>query len=170
MIKKTGMELQSGIVQTLQRIPWFHELESSDLEKLAEITRLIHLHDGDILFTEGEPENGLFVLLEGEIALVTHVPMYGPVQIFTAEPLDLIGWSSLTPVVRQRTDTARALSNCMLVCFNSELLRQLCDDDPTFGYLIMRRIANVAASRLLTTRLHLFGVIREQSEKHHEQI
>src|SRR5512140_395459 len=103
------MELQSGIIQILQRIPWFHELELSDLEKLAEITQIIHLSEGEILFTEGEPENGLFVLLEGEIALETHAPMYGPVHIFTAEPLDLIGWSSLTPVVRQRTDTARGL-------------------------------------------------------------
>jgi CRP/FNR family transcriptional regulator, cyclic AMP receptor protein len=164
------MELQSGIVQTLQRIPWFHELGSSDLEKLSKIATLQRLKEGEILFTEGEPENGLFVLLEGEIALETHAPMYGSIQIFTAEPLDIIGWSSLTPVVRQRTDTARALAKSLLVCFNSELLRQYCDDDPTFGYLIMRRIANVAASRLLTTRLHLFEIIREQSEKNHEQI
>ncbi len=120
------------------------------------------------LFNEGEAENCLYVLLAGEIDLETHAPGFGLIRIFIAEPLDLIGWSVLTPVVRQRTDTAIARCPCMLVSFNSELLRHLCEEDPITGYVIMRRIANVAASRLLTTRLHLFEVILKQNELLHQ--
>lgn len=155
------MESQAPIVQILQRIPWFNELSRIALEKLAAIARVRELAKGETLFREGDAENCLYILLEGEIILETHVPGYGTVPIFRAEPLDVIGWSVLTPVVRQRTDTARALSACRLLCFDSDMLRQYCDEDQVAGYIIMRRIANVAASRLLTTRLHLFGVIRE---------
>lgn len=158
------MDDQANIKQILKRIPWFHELTPEALDNLTRITTLRTLKSGERLFKEGESENCLYVLLDGEIDLETHVPGYGEVHIFTAEPLDIIGWSVLTPVVRQRTDTARALSDCELVCFNNELLRQLCEEDHEFGYIIMRRIANVAASRLLTTRLHLFEVVRQQAD------
>jgi CRP-like cAMP-binding protein len=164
------MDLFENLIRTLQRIPWFHELNSYQLEKLARIATVIQLKPGEILFTEGEPESGLFILLDGEISLETHVPMHGQVHIFTAEPLDLIGWSALTPVVRQRTDTATALITSQLVSFNSCLLQQFCEEDTDFGYHIMRRIANVAASRLLTTRLHLFEVIRFQHEVNQELV
>ena len=125
---------------------------------------LRHLDTADILFKEGDAENCLYVLLEGEVALQTHVPGYGDADFFIAEPLDVIGWSVLTPVVRQRTDTAVARSPSILICFNSEMLRQMCEEDHESGYIVMRRIANVAASRLLTTRLHLFEVIRSLTE------
>lgn len=162
--KKLNMDYQDNNFRTLHRVPWFNDLTPVALEKLARIAILRRLNTGDILFKEGDAEICLFVLLEGEIVLQTHAPGYGEVDIFTAEPLDVIGWSGLTPVVRQRTDTAIARSDCLLICFDSEMLRHLCEDDHEFGYIIMRRIANVAASRLLTTRLHLFEVIRSQTE------
>lgn len=162
------MDISAGMLQTLHRIPWFNDLSTEALQKLARISSMRKLDAGEVLFCEGDAENCLYILLSGEIELETHAPGYGPVRIFIAEPLDLLGWSSLTPVVRQRTDTAIARSDCTLVSFNNELLRQACDEDHETGYVIMRRIANVAASRLLTTRLHLFKVIQEQSDRIHQ--
>ena len=162
--KKLNMDFQEDHLRNLHRVPWFNDLSPVALEKLARITAIRGFNAGDVLFKEGDAEICLFVLLEGEIVLQTHAPGYGEVEIFTAEPLDVIGWSGLTPVVRQRTDTAIARSDSQLICFDSAMLRHLCEEDHEFGYVIMRRIANVAASRLLTTRLHLFEVIRSQTE------
>jgi CRP/FNR family cyclic AMP-dependent transcriptional regulator len=163
------MDHQDTPRQTLHRIPWFNELTPTALEGLASIAELTELAAGEVLFSEGDAENCLYILLDGEVELRTHAPGFGSVVIFIAEPLDVIGWSALTPVVRQRTDTATACSACSLVSFNSDLLRQVCDEDYATGYVIMRRIANVAASRLLTTRLHLFEVIRTQSDHSRER-
>jgi CRP/FNR family transcriptional regulator, cyclic AMP receptor protein len=103
------------------------------------------------------------VVLEGQMAVEIHVPTRGCVRIFTAEPLDIIGWSSMTPVVRQRTASARALQPTRLVSLHAESLHELCDEDPHLGYMIMKRVANVAASRLLTTRLQLLEMFAETS-------
>jgi hypothetical protein len=81
--------------------------------------------------------------------------------VYTAEALDIIGWSSMTPIVRQRTAAARVTQSCLLVGFNSKLLQQYCEEDHELGYIIMRRIANVVASRLLTTRLSLLEIITQ---------
>lgn len=146
---------QAELQQILQTIPWFLELSESQLEKLAGIASVQRLLEGEILFREGDAEGNMYILLDGEMALDIQIPGREKVRIFTAEPLDIIGWSSLTPMVRQRTATALALVDCNYLELNSEALSILCEDDPKLGYIIMKRIANVVASRLLTTRIQL---------------
>jgi CRP/FNR family transcriptional regulator, cyclic AMP receptor protein len=72
-----------------------------------------------------------------------------------------VGWSVLTPVVRQRTVTLRASTDIRFLCFNSLILRQMCETDHDLGFIVMRRIANVVASRLLITRLQLFELMHQ---------
>ncbi|MDD5369697.1 MAG: cyclic nucleotide-binding domain-containing protein [Anaerolineaceae bacterium] len=125
------------------------------MKKLAGIASQCQIKTNEQLFLEGEKEDYLYVVLEGQLAVEIHVPNKGWVRIFTAEPLDIVGWSSMTPVVRQRTASARALLPTRLVSLHAESLHKLCDEDHDLGYMIMKRVANVAASRLLTTRLQL---------------
>lgn len=146
---------QADIIDTLQTIPWFLELNTASRERLADIASLRRAEPGEFLFEEGAKEDYLYVLLEGEIAVEILVPTCGNVRIFTAEPLDVVGWSAVTPLVRQRTASARVLLPVRLLAFEAQSLRKLCDEDHDLGYIIMRRISNVAASRLLTTRLQL---------------
>ncbi len=153
------MYLQAGLTNTLRRIPWFVDLSQSQLDCLSSISGLQELNTGDLLFKEGDREDYLYILLEGQVVLEIEVPTRGQVPIYTAEILDILGWSSMTPIVRQRTASARATMPCLLLGFNSKLLQQMCEEDHELGYIIMRRLANVVASRLLTTRLTLLDMI-----------
>lgn len=155
------MYLQADLSKTLRRIPWFAELSQTQLDNLANIATLHEVDAGDVLFHEGDREDYLYILLEGQIVLEIEVPTRGYEPIFTAETLDIIGWSSMTPIVRQRTASARASQRSLLLGFNSKLLQQLCDDDHEFGYVITRRLSNVVAQRLLTMRLSLLEMISE---------
>ena len=102
------MYMQADLINILRQIPWFVGLEQSQLDQLASIAEMHQLDPGDILFNEGDREDSLYVLLEGRMALDVEVPTRGHVTVYTAEMLDIIGWSSMTPVVRQRTASARA--------------------------------------------------------------
>jgi len=155
---------QVDIASTLQNIPWFLELKPYQLERLSRVAQFRQVSACEELFHEGEREDFLYILLEGQIAIAIKVPTRGFAHIFTAEPLDILGWSSLTPIVRQRTATAKALLPCRLLAFDGEALRHLCEEDHDIGYIIMRRVANVVASRLLTTRLQLFDILVEKSK------
>jgi CRP/FNR family transcriptional regulator, cyclic AMP receptor protein len=149
----------ADLLQTIRHLPWFTGLTQFQLEQMASIASLQHLETGEILFKEGDRDDSLYVLLEGQVALEIEVPTRGRVAFFNAEMLDIIGWSSLTPVVRQRTAQARAKKASLLLGFNSKLLEQLCEEDHEIGYIVMRRLANVVANRLLTTRLCLLDMI-----------
>jgi CRP/FNR family cyclic AMP-dependent transcriptional regulator len=155
------MENQETMIKFLQRIPWFLELSPGQIEALAKIASILSLNAGNILFNEGDSEDCLYVLLEGLAEASVHVPGHGQVHLYHAEPLDIVGWSVLTPVVRQRTVTVKAATDIRAICINSQILRQMCEQDRDFGYVIMRRISNVVASRLLVTRLQLFDLIRQ---------
>ncbi len=152
---------QANLQQILRHLPWFGDLTQAQLEQMARIASLYRLEAGDILFKEGDRDDSLYVLLEGQVVLEIEVPTRGQVVFFTAEMMDILGWSSLTPVVRQRTAQARASQECLLLGFNSKLLQQLCDEDYQIGYIVMRRLANVVANRLLTTRLCLLDIITQ---------
>jgi CRP/FNR family cyclic AMP-dependent transcriptional regulator len=152
------MNEQQELINLLQTIPWFQELNPSIFEKIAAICELVTFEAGHTLFREGDKEDYLYIMVEGRVALEIHVPGRSKMRIYTAEPMDIVGWSSITPVVRQRTAAARAVLPSRLVRMPASQLYKLCDEDHDLGYLVMRRLANVIAGRLLTTRLQLLDM------------
>ena len=142
----------------LSKIPWFAELQPEHFEKLAEIASVHSLPENTDLFREGDREDRLYIVIEGRIGVDITIPHQGRVRILTAEPMDVLGWSSVIPVTRQRTASARTVIPSTLIGLDSEALRSLCEEDHDLGYVVMRRIANIIASRLLVTRLQLLDM------------
>jgi CRP-like cAMP-binding protein len=153
------MFTKADIVTTLQSIPCFLDLKPNQLEKLADIVSVHQLDKGECLFNEGDRTDTLFILLDGQVCVTHHIPAHGDLITYIAEPLDFIGWSSLTPVVRQRTGSTCATEPSRLLAFNTDTLMHLCEEDHDIGFVVMRRIANVVASRMLTMRLQLLDII-----------
>lgn len=151
-------DIQEQTIKELGKIPWFKELEKKHLEIIASICTLRHVRADEVLFHEGDKEDNLYIVINGRIALDIFVPHRGKIRIYTVEPPDLFGWSSVTPVVHQRTAGATAVIDGLVACIDSEKLRQICEEDHDLGYLVMRRLANIVASRLLVTRLQLLDM------------
>jgi len=154
---------QTTTIQTLHNIPWFIELTFQQMEKLASLAVFTNLALGAELFHEGDREDNIYILIEGQVCLEVTVPTQGQVRIGLSEPLDIIGWSAMTSAVRQRTATARANQPCTLIAFNGDALRNLCEEDHDIGYVFLRRLSNVIATRLLTTRLHLYDLVLQSA-------
>ncbi len=159
------MNEQQELIGALQTIPWFQELAPELFDKLASISTLVSFDSGQELFREGDKEAHLYVVLEGRVAIEMYIPGQGRMRIYTAEALDVVGWSSITPVVRQRTASARAVLPSLLVKIDTVQLNKLCNEDHDLGYVVMKRMANVIASRLLTTRLQMLDMFAHPSGK-----
>ena len=161
------MQPDPQVIQAMQAIPWFHDLEPAMFDKLAQIASIVELEQGEQLFAEGGKEDFVYIVLNGRIGLEIFVPARGRISIETAEPLDLVGWSSVTPVVRQHTAGAKAVLDTRLLSLDAEQLRALCEADHDLGYLVMRRISNIIASRLMVTRLQLLDIFAKPTEAPH---
>lgn len=162
------METKTEVLQELQKIPWFKEIKSELLHKIEAIAHLRSITSGEILFREGDREDNLYIVVKGRVALDIFIPHRGKLRIYTVEPWDLFGWSSVTPSIHQRTAGATAVLDGLVIAIDSSKLRQACEEDHDLGYLVMRRLMNIVASRLLVTRLQLvdmFAAPEEQNAK-----
>lgn len=142
----------------LKSIPWFQQLRPEHYEALRSIAHLRQVAPGTVLFREGDPQDYLYIVLEGRVALEVYVPGRGRVRLLTLEPMEVFGWSSVVPQVRRRTATAVAVTPTRLVAIEAPGLIRRCEEDHELGYVVMRRLANVIAKRLLITRLQLLDM------------
>ena len=153
-----------AILEALKIIPLFLDFNSEQLKLISEISDVIELDPGDTPILEGAQLDYLYVLMDGEIKVEVYIPTQGQLETARLGPLDILGWSSMTPVVRQRTGTTTALTHCKLIRIQGKQLYKLCEEDHDIGFFIYRRIANVAARSWLTTRLQFMNIIIEENK------
>jgi CRP/FNR family cyclic AMP-dependent transcriptional regulator len=154
------MQNRASLMDDIHNIPWFNELTPIQIDRLVKISRIQQFQPEEELFHEGDRVENLYIILAGEVILENYIPTIGNQIVAHAESLDVIGWSCLTPVVRQRTATVKVLKPARMISIKGEDLIKLCDEDPDLGFIIMRRVANIVASQFLSTRLHLYEIIR----------
>ncbi len=157
------MEANIDVTANIRSIPLFFDLDSSQIERVAALSDVIEINPGELLIEEGDHLDFLYILLEGEVKVTILIPTLGSVETSTLGPLDIIGWSAMTPIVRQRTGTVTAITNCLLLRINSKLLASLCDKDHDIGFIVYRRMANVVARSFLSTRIQLMHLISDRN-------
>jgi CRP/FNR family transcriptional regulator, cyclic AMP receptor protein len=151
-------------IEAIKIIPLFLDFNNGQLKKISDISDVIELDPGDTPILEGGQLDYLYVLMDGEIKIEVLVPTRGQLETARLGPLDILGWSSMTPVIRQRTGTTTAITHCKLIRIQGKKLYSLCEEDHDIGFFIYRRIANVAARRWLTTRLQFMNIIVEEKK------
>jgi CRP-like cAMP-binding protein len=169
------MTKKNETIEALKNIPIFLDLKPFQLSRLATACSILELSPGFVLITEGDSLDYSYILIEGDMTVEVFVPSHGNVLTSHLGPLDMCGWSALTPVVRQRTGTVTATTKCRLVKMDSRVLIPMCEEDHDIGFFIYKRLSNVAARSFLTTRLQLMNLIMEGAQQatikpHHSAI
>jgi CRP/FNR family cyclic AMP-dependent transcriptional regulator len=147
-----------SIVEMLQANPWFQVLEPPLFQKLVDIATVKNWDEGATIFREGDRDDNLYFIFEGQVALEVYVQGHGRITILTLGQNEIFGWSAVIPVEGTRTASARAMRDTQAIAFNSEALRKACDEDHDLGYQVYRRLTNVVAGRLSATRLQLLDM------------
>ena len=160
------MAYYPDLIQVLKTIPLFLDLKEFQLAKLADLASVVEFESGSTILSEGGKPDSLYIVLEGEIKVDVFVPVCGSTETSRLGPLDILGWSALTPVVRQRTGTAIAMTNSSLLEFDAKKLIALCEQDHDIGLIIYKRISNVTARSFLTTRLQLMNLLVASCQSH----
>jgi CRP-like cAMP-binding protein len=157
------------IYEALRSIPWFLDFNARQYEKLAAISSILEVNAGETIFCEGDRVDNMYIILDGQVGVDMTVPTVGERRIYVAEPLDILGWSRMTPVVRQRVASTIALKDTNLLVINGDALTSLCEEDPHIGFVIFRRIANVVATNLLHTKILMMDILLQLSEEQTEK-
>ena len=146
----------------------FGGLTTAELEQIAAIAHKQTYQPGELICVEQERADRVFILDRGRVQLNIHLRSSlepdGEVTIEEVEPGRVFGWSSL---VKQRrfTASARALEPVSVIVVWADDLNGLFDRSAHIGFVVVKQLAEVIASRLDHTRAACHDLGGEDTEK-----
>jgi CRP-like cAMP-binding protein len=134
-------------IEVLRAFPYFAGVGGESLKAVAAITDERTLVAGEPLFKEGDPARALYILRAGQVDIVyQHHASEGRV-VDTVVAGELIGWSSLVAPYRC-TATAVPREPGRAVRIDAAGIRNLCAQDHTLGYHLLKELAGTLSRRL----------------------
>ena len=127
-------------VELLRNIPLFAKIELSKLKLLAFTSeRLIYSQD-EILFSQGDPGDAAYIIINGEADIVVNTPG-GPLVIATLKKTEIVGEIAILCDV-PRTATVRAKTELTTLRISKERFFILTIEFPEIAVEIMRELAH----------------------------
>jgi CRP/FNR family cyclic AMP-dependent transcriptional regulator len=134
--------------EVIRRYPYFSGISMERINILANIAEEIECEKGQYFHHEGEAIDKVYILVEGEVSLVTSLPQQDQeVVINTFGAGDVFGWTSLLPPFTAGAG-AKTTTDCKLVEISASALRSKFEDDYQFGYQMMTKFAQIIRERL----------------------
>jgi len=145
-------------VEALRSCELFNGLSDEELEQIAAFAVAETYQAGKQIFAERQVADRLFILSSGRVQMQIHLGSSlrpdREVTVEEVEPGRIFGWSSL--VTQQRfTASARALEAVTVIVVEAADLTSLFDRNAHIGFVVMKQLAKVVASRLSRTRQRL---------------
>ncbi len=131
--------------EVLRSVELFADFSDDALSDLAGASQLRSLRRNDVLFSEGDPSDELYVVTRGRLAMVNRSIDGRESVVALMEPGDLFGEFPLFDGDRRSTD-ARALEMSEVTAVPYAPLQKIYRDDPTQ----LHRVVALLASRLRT--------------------
>jgi CRP-like cAMP-binding protein len=154
--------------ELLRHYPFFAGLSHEQILSLAKVGNKLEVQAGHYFFHEGDRLDSYYLIMEGAIALVIDVPaldvthqladqLTGELQtkdvvISAIGPGEVFGWSSLVPPY-MATVSGKATTPGRVIAFNSQESLEIFEDDCRFGYLMLKKVAQILRDRLRAIRI-----------------
>jgi CRP/FNR family cyclic AMP-dependent transcriptional regulator len=149
-----------ALLDTLRRSKLFNGLSDEVLRRVAGLCHEEAYDSGTTIFSEGEKAQKLYILEKGLVALRIQ-PAGQEKSIMVAaikEQGQIFGWSSLVEPA-QYSSSAVCMEDSKVLAIKGEDLLPLLEENPSVGFVVMRRLAGIVSSRLRSTREQLISAL-----------
>ena len=142
------MTLESE-VQSLRQVPMFHDIDLARLKLLAFTSERVHLAQGQRFFSQGDPADAAYVILQGKAEVALEAAT-GPIKIAELGQNSLLGeMGILADSPRSATIVAAAPTTALRI--DKRVFLELLAQFPQMSIAVMRELA----SRLEKTNAQL---------------
>ena len=145
----------------LSKIPLFSVLPVDELEHLQSMLKVKTLQPGEILFREGEKGEHFYILTDGELKILLGVDTKEELLLNTLGPGEYLGEMSLIVPGGERTATARASKESVLLVMSRDEFTDLIEHYPILAQSMVRVLSN----RLDSTN---YATFRDLTEKNRQ--
>ncbi len=145
---------------SLDHILIFQDLTPDQIALVRPLFVLSFEPAGSEIFQQGELAEYLYILVDGEVN-IRYKPDDGPVlNVTRVHPGGVVGWSAALGNP-EYTSSAVCISDCQMLRVRGQDLRQLCEQHPETGVLILERLAAVIAERLRNTHQQVMALLEQ---------
>lgn len=127
------------------------ELDEEECKVLAQVMRVHHLEDGDLLVKEGAQDNTLFVLTEGKLAVVGSV-LGQEITVYTMKTGECAGTRAFVDRTPRKA-TLRATGKATVCTMEPEDFEALLETHPKIVYKVMRALFRITHTNLMRMNL-----------------
>jgi CRP-like cAMP-binding protein len=152
---------EASVFTLLRDIPLFDGLSSGELSKVKTILHRREYEPDEVLFHQGNPGVGMYIIQEGTIAIIDETTGGTLAELSDGDFFGELALLNETP----RSATAVAQTESVLYgLFRPDLLG-LVERDPSLGVQILLRMSRVISERLVQTN-NTVRELREKLRKH----
>ena len=161
MAEKPREEEKMIEVDDLKSVIMLGYINDSMLRKVAKITSITSYPSGKYIFKEGDYAEYLYSIIDGRVGLELEKNSSTLVLINTITQGMTFGFSALVDTEEKKyTSSAKALSETKVFVWKGTELEKLFHQDYEMGYLLMKRIAKIAKTRLQIRNVQLLDIYR----------
>ncbi len=142
---------EDSMIDYLSAHPFFSGIDNDDLGFLARNTNETPLEKNEILFRQGEPADKFYLVRSGRISVYIPAISGPPLEIQNLGMGEILGWSWLISPYRWNFQ-AKAEDTSVLFEFDGQAILERCEQNPKFGYELLKRFAALMAERLSAAR------------------
>lgn len=140
--------MPSSSIQKLIQIPIFRGLSEAEATQIVNLAEERVIGRSDKIFDEGDPGDGIYVLLEGTVSIQKKDKVGGQQELARLGDGSVLGEMSLISGDAARSASAVATSDVRLLKISSEKFQRLLASDDHAALKIIRNLAQVMARRL----------------------
>jgi CRP-like cAMP-binding protein len=140
-----------SITEYLSAHEFFSEFRDDDLKFLCECSSTREIKKGQILFLQGEHADKFYVVRSGLISIQMPAIMGPTLEIQTVDEDQVLGWSWLISPYRWNFQT-KAEEDSELLQFDGVAILARCEQEPKFGYELLKKFAGLMSVRLNAAR------------------
>lgn len=145
----------------LTRIPFFADLPSEELDRLAAELGVVNLASGEILFREGEPGEHLYIVVKGELEILMGASTNDELTLNVLQEGEYVGEMSLIQPDGLRSSDARARGEVVLLSMSRAQFKGLLQRRPELA----RSMISVLSQRLVNTNVQTFRGLTEKNRQ-----
>ena len=146
IFEKNGKH-QINLDYVLKKVPFFSQLKKSELLEFKRIFHHRYFKKGEIIFFEGEPGAGMYVIENGKIGIYKNFDDNSKEELAVLESGEFFGEMALLDE-SARSATAVALDNTSVLGLFRHDLFNLINRKPKLGNKILLKLAQMLAERL----------------------
>lgn len=142
-----------SFVKALRGHAFLQDFDEGHIETLSRLATDVCFDADEIIFRLGEVSSYFYLIASGTVALDAEESGQ-TIEIARLKRGEELGWSSLLKKTSKQFE-ARAVTDVHAFAFDGARLRKACEDDPAFGYALMKRLFEVVTGRLAAVRTRM---------------